>query len=49
VPDVKADLVNHVLDKAIAGIFIYLGREEAAIRDNPAKQTTAILKKVFGG
>lgn len=49
VPDVKADLVNHVLDKAIAGIFIYLGREEEAIRDNPAKQTTAILKKVFGG
>ena len=49
VPDVKADLVNHVLDKAIAGIFIYLGREEAAIRENPAKQTTAILKKVFGG
>ena len=48
VPDVKADLVNHVLDKAIAGIFLYLGREEAAIRDNPAKQTTALLKKVFG-
>jgi hypothetical protein len=48
VPDVKADLVNHVLDKAIAGIFLYLGREEAAIRENPAKQTTAILKKVFG-
>jgi hypothetical protein len=48
-PDVKADLINHVLDKAIAGIFIYLGRKEAAIRDNPAKQTTAILKKVFGG
>lgn len=48
VPDVKADLVNHVLDKAIAGIFIYLGREEAAIRENPAKQTTALLKKVFG-
>lgn len=48
VPDVKADLVNHVLDKAIAGIFLYLGREEAAIRENPAKQTTALLKKVFG-
>jgi hypothetical protein len=48
VPDVKAELVNHVLDKAIAGIFLYLGREEAAIRENPAKQTTALLKKVFG-
>lgn len=49
VPDVKADLVDHVLDKAIAGIFLYLGREEAEIRENPAKRTTEILKKVFGG
>ena len=48
VPDVKADLVNHVIDKAIAAIFLYPGREEAAIRENPAKQTTALLKKVFG-
>ena len=48
VPDVKADLTNHVLEKAIAGIFLYLGKEEAAIRENPAKQTTALLRKVFG-
>ncbi|MGB0629365.1 MAG: DUF4197 domain-containing protein [Alphaproteobacteria bacterium] len=47
VPDVKADLVDHVLDKAIAGIFLYLGKEEAAIRENPAKRTTELLKKVF--
>jgi len=47
VPDAKADLTNHVLDKAIAGVFLYLGREEAAIRDNPAKRTTELLKKVF--
>jgi len=49
VPDVKADLTNHVLDKAIAAVFLYLGREEAAIRDNPAKRTTELLRKVFGG
>jgi len=48
VPDVKADLTNHVLDKAIAGVFLYLGREEAAIRENPAKRTTELLRKVFG-
>ena len=47
VPDVKADLTNHVLEKAIAGIFLYLGKEEAAIRENPAKRTTELLKKVF--
>ena len=48
VPDAKANLTNHVLDKAIAGVFLYLGREEAAIRENPAKRTTQLLKKVFG-
>ncbi len=46
-PDVKADLTNHVLEKAIAGIFLYLGKEEAAIRENPAKRTTELLQKVF--
>lgn len=47
VPDAKADLTSHVLDKAIAGVFLYLGREEAAIRENPARRTTALLQKVF--
>ena len=48
VPNVKADLSNHVLEKALGGIFLYLGREEAAIRQNPVKRTTEILQKVFG-
>ena len=48
VPDVKADLSNHVLDKALGGLFLYLADEEAAIRKNPAKQTTRLLKKLFG-
>jgi lysophospholipase L1-like esterase len=48
VPDAKADLTQYVLEKAIDGIFLYLGREEAAIRENPAKRTTALLQKVFG-
>ena len=47
VPDVKADLTDHVLTKAIDGVFLYLGREEAAIRENPAKRTTELLQKVF--
>ena len=49
VPDVKADLSTHVLAKALDGMFLYLAREEAAIRENPVKRTTAILQKVFGG
>jgi len=48
VPDVKADLTGHVLEKGMDGIFYYLAKEEAAIRQNPAKRTTELLKKVFG-
>ncbi len=47
VPDVQADLSQHVLSKGIDGIFYYLAKEEKAIRDNPAKRTTDLLKKVF--
>ena len=48
VPDVKADLTGHVVDRGMAGIFHYLAREEAAIRQNPAKRTTELLQQVFG-
>lgn len=48
VPDVKADLTQHVLERALKGLFLYLAQEEAAIRKDPAKQTTELLKKVFG-
>ncbi|MBI3444762.1 MAG: DUF4197 domain-containing protein [Magnetospirillum sp.] len=42
-------LTDHVLDYALAGIFNYLGQEEASIRSDPAKRSTDLLKKVFGG
>ena len=48
VPDVKANLTEHVVQKGMDGIFYYLAKEEAAIRNNPVKQTTDLLKKVFG-
>lgn len=48
VPNVKADLTNYVIEKGLEGIFYYIAKEEAAIRQNPAKQTTALLKRVFG-
>lgn len=44
----SVDLTGYVLDKAMSGIFLYLGREEAAIRSNPAARSTDLLKKVFG-
>lgn len=48
VPDVKANLTEHVIKKGMEGIFYYIAKEEASIRKNPAKQTTTLLKKVFG-
>jgi hypothetical protein len=48
VPEVKADLNDYVLEKGIDGIFHYIAEEEAAIRRNPAKRTTELLKRVFG-
>lgn len=47
VPDAKADLTAHVVDRGLAGIFFSLAREEAAIRRNPAKRTTDMLQKIF--
>jgi len=48
VPDVKANLTSHVLERALDALFLFLAREEAAIRENPAKRSTALLQKVFG-
>ncbi len=47
VPDVKANLTDYVIEKGMDGIFHYIGIEEAAIRSNPVKQSTDLLRKVF--
>ena len=48
VPKVNADLDGYVVDGALDGIFLYLAREEAAIREDPVKRSTDLLKQVFG-
>ncbi len=48
VPDIKANLTEYALEQTLAGLFLYLAREEAAIRRDPAKRTTALLRRVFG-
>lgn len=48
VPDAKADLTDYATKEGMEGIFYYMAEEEAAIRENPAKQTTELLKRVFG-
>jgi hypothetical protein len=46
--DKALDLDTYVTDQALDGLFRTLGKEEQAIRRDPAARTTALLKKVFG-
>lgn len=47
-PPVEADLTAHVLEKGMAGVWHYIAEEERAIRENPVKRTTDLLRRVFG-
>lgn len=42
------DLKGYVTNKAVGALFDQIGKEEAAIRNNPAARTSELLKKVFG-
>lgn len=42
------DLDKYVVGKTLDGLFYMLGEQEKQIRKNPAAQTTALLKEVFG-
>lgn len=44
----QLDLNKYVVGKTLDGLFLMLGEEERKIRKNPAAQTTALLKEVFG-
>lgn len=46
-PDAKTNLSQYATQKAIDGVFYYVAQEEAAIRKDPAKRTTDLIKKVF--
>ncbi len=42
------NLDKYVVGKTLDGLFYMLGQEEKKIRQNPAAQTTSLLKEVFG-
>lgn len=44
----KAQLENHVTNKALDGLYYMIGEEEKKIRQNPAQAGSALLSKVFG-
>ncbi len=46
---VNPDLPAYVTERAMNGVFVYIAKEEAKIRKDPAAQVTDLLKKVFGG
>jgi hypothetical protein len=48
VQKVDPDLEAYVTERAIAGLFVMVAKEELAIRSNPAARTSEVLKKVFG-
>ena len=46
--NLKGQVIDFAVTKALDGAFLYVGEEERAIRKDPVKRTSAILKKVFG-
>ncbi len=48
IDDVNVDVTKFVANKAISGLFSEVAKEEMAIRKDPAKRTTALIKRVFG-
>jgi hypothetical protein len=45
---INTDLVGYVTDKAMTGIFYYIGQEEKNIRKDPGSYASSIIQKVFG-
>ncbi|MEQ1781313.1 MAG: DUF4197 domain-containing protein [Hyphomonadaceae bacterium] len=47
--DTKTWLAEEATTSALNGLFYYVAREEQAIRKDPVKRTSDLLRKVFGG
>jgi hypothetical protein len=45
----SSNLTDYVTKETVDGLFVLLAQQEAKIRQNPAAQSTALLKRVFGG
>jgi Protein of unknown function (DUF4197) len=44
----EANIEKYVTDKALDGLYLMIGEEERAIRQNPLQAGSAIVAKVFG-
>lgn len=48
VGDLKGDFTDHAAKFGLDGVFFYLEKEEAKIRQDPVARTSDILRRVFG-
>ena len=46
---VNTDLTQYVTEKAVAGIFKTMAKEEKVVRTKASAQTSSLLRTVFGG
>jgi ERCC4-related helicase len=47
VSKINPDVTDYVTQKAIAGLFVEIAKEELNIRQNLGARTTPLLQKVF--
>ena len=47
VPQLNQNIDDYVVEQTLNGLFAKLAKEEQAIRQNPAKRTTELLRRVF--
>ena len=46
--DLRTEVINFSTSKALDGCFFFIAEEERAIRRDPVRRTTDILRRVFG-
>jgi hypothetical protein len=46
--DMRTEVINFSTEKALDGCFYFIAEEERAIRNDPVRRTTDILRRVFG-
>jgi hypothetical protein len=47
--DLRGQMVTFAVDRALDGAFTLIAEEERAIRRDPLRRTSALLRRVFGG
>jgi hypothetical protein len=46
--ELRTEVINFSTTKALEGCFFFIAEEERAIRRDPGRRTTDILRRVFG-